>query len=41
MSDRSDGARRAGASTEPFSIVERVRFGDLDAMGHRNNVGAR
>ncbi len=23
---------------EPFSLVERVRFGDLDAMGHMNNV---
>lgn len=21
-----------------FSIVQRVRFGDLDAMGHLNNV---
>ncbi len=23
---------------EPFSLVQRVRFGDLDAMGHLNNV---
>ena len=23
---------------EPFSYLERVRFGDLDAMGHLNNV---
>jgi acyl-CoA thioester hydrolase len=23
---------------DPFSIVQRVRFGDLDAMGHMNNV---
>jgi acyl-CoA thioester hydrolase len=26
------------ADGEPFSIVERVRFGDLDAMQHMNNV---
>ena len=30
MTDASDG--------RPFSIVERVRFGDLDAMQHMNNV---
>jgi acyl-CoA thioester hydrolase len=28
---------RPGAPA-PFSFVERVRFGDLDAMGHLNNV---
>ena len=38
MSDRSDGARPGSPGPEPFSIVERVRFGDLDAMGHLNNV---
>ena len=26
------------AGRQPFSLVERVRFGDLDAMGHLNNV---
>jgi len=26
------------ADEPPFSIVERVRFGDLDAMQHMNNV---
>ena len=25
-------------SAEPFSMVQRVRFGDLDAMQHMNNV---
>ncbi len=30
----TDGDDRA----KPFSLVERVRFGDLDAMGHLNNV---
>ena len=36
MSDRyrSDGGPPDGA----FSIVQRVRFGDLDAMQHMNNV---
>ena len=38
----ADGARpadaRREAAPEPFSVVERVRFGDLDAMGHLNNV---
>ena len=24
--------------SEAFSVVQRVRFGDLDAMGHMNNV---
>jgi len=24
--------------SDPFSMVQRVRFGDLDAMGHMNNV---
>jgi len=39
MSARSDGAHPdAEAGAEAFSIVERVRFGDLDAMGHLNNV---
>jgi acyl-CoA thioester hydrolase len=33
MSDPADGARPTS-----FSVVERVRFGDLDAMGHLNNV---
>lgn len=32
MSD-ADGSRGS-----PFTIVERVRFGDLDAMQHMNNV---
>ena len=27
-----------GSDGRPFSIVERVRFGDLDAMQHMNNV---
>ena len=26
------------SETQAFSLVERVRFGDLDAMGHLNNV---
>ena len=36
MSDRyrSDG----GPPERAFSIVQRVRFGDLDAMQHMNNV---
>jgi acyl-CoA thioester hydrolase len=41
VSEQSDGSRPPGAQQsagEPFSIVERVRFGDLDAMGHLNNV---
>jgi acyl-CoA thioester hydrolase len=38
MTERSDGARPGGPAGEAFSIVERVRFGDLDAMGHLNNV---
>jgi len=38
VSDRSDGARPGRPAADPFSIVERVRFGDLDAMGHLNNV---
>jgi acyl-CoA thioester hydrolase len=38
VSDRIDGGRPHSAPGEPFSIVERVRFGDLDAMGHLNNV---
>jgi len=39
MSDRVDGAHPpARPAREPFLIVERVRFGDLDAMGHLNNV---
>jgi acyl-CoA thioester hydrolase len=37
VSSHSDGGRPERTS-EPFSIVERVRFGDLDAMGHLNNV---
>jgi acyl-CoA thioester hydrolase len=32
VSELSDGA------PAPFSHVERVRFGDLDAMQHMNNV---
>ena len=28
----------AGDDGEPFSLVQRVRFGDLDAMQHMNNV---
>ncbi len=32
---REDGA---GAAREDFSMVQRVRFGDLDAMQHMNNV---
>ncbi|MGI8804281.1 MAG: acyl-CoA thioesterase [Thermoleophilaceae bacterium] len=45
MTDRNDGrgapnARRAspGVAEAPFVHVERVRFGDLDAMQHMNNV---
>ena len=40
MSDRADATRppTLPPGPEPFSIVERVRFGDLDAMGHLNNV---
>jgi acyl-CoA thioester hydrolase len=38
VTGRSDGGRPERPSEEPFSIVERVRFGDLDAMGHLNNV---
>ncbi|MBX5470301.1 MAG: acyl-CoA thioesterase [Thermoleophilaceae bacterium] len=34
MSSDGRGARPEGA----FSIVQRVRFGDLDAMQHMNNV---
>ena len=34
-----DRHERAAASADaPFSYVERVRFGDLDAMQHMNNV---
>jgi acyl-CoA thioester hydrolase len=33
-----DGASGAVAAREGFSIVQRVRFGDLDAMQHMNNV---
>ena len=28
----------SGADDWPFSVVDRVRFGDLDAMQHLNNV---
>jgi acyl-CoA thioester hydrolase len=35
VSGTPDGLRGDPA---PFSYVERVRFGDLDAMGHLNNV---
>ena len=28
----------SGDGREPFSLVQRVRFGDLDAMQHMNNV---
>jgi acyl-CoA thioester hydrolase len=38
VTDRSDGGRPERPGDEPFSIVEHVRFGDLDAMGHLNNV---
>ena len=38
MTSGPDGARPSPREGEPFSIVERVRFGELDAMGHLNNV---
>jgi acyl-CoA thioester hydrolase len=35
----TDRYRRDGGPPEPaFSMVQRVRFGDLDAMQHMNNV---
>jgi acyl-CoA thioester hydrolase len=34
----TDPARDGGPPRAAFSIVQRVRFGDLDAMQHMNNV---
>jgi acyl-CoA thioester hydrolase len=34
----TDPYPRFEADEQPFAVVERVRFGDLDAMQHMNNV---
>jgi acyl-CoA thioester hydrolase len=37
-SSHSDGSGSGADGTAPFAYRERVRFGDLDAMQHMNNV---
>jgi acyl-CoA thioester hydrolase len=34
----SESLPKVEAGAQPFAVIERVRFGDLDAMQHMNNV---